>query len=127
MARRLLAALALAHGATALLDGFVDVLVEVNEVQVAPDIFAGIMQAAAGSDDGYDACVTADAILSSCYDEAYSAPTPPADGGNRCVCCDGTTGNSAVFASCASYALTSATTAYRGTLLISSPIRPGLT
>jgi hypothetical protein len=126
MARRFLAALALAHGAAALLEGFVDVLVEVNEVRVVPDVFAGIMQAAAGSDNGYDACVAANDILTSCYNDALSAPTMPADGGNSCACCDDTTAISAVYASCASYALTNATEGYRGTLTLhpSSLTRP---
>ncbi|EAQ87342.1 predicted protein [Chaetomium globosum CBS 148.51] len=104
MARRFLAALALAHSAAALMEGFVDVLVQVDEVRVPADLVAGIMQAA-GSDDGYEACETADAAISYCYDAGYLDPTAPAVLGNACLCCDGATGISAVYSSCASYAL----------------------
>ena len=117
MARRFLAALALAHSATALLEGFVDVLVQVDEVRVPADLVAGVMQAA-GS-DGYEACETADRAISYCYNAGYLDPTAPADLGNFCLCCDGATALSTAYSSCASYALNEvpdATSAYQGTL-----------
>jgi hypothetical protein len=103
MARRFFAALALAHSATALLEGFVDVLVQVDEVRVPADLFAGVLQAA-GSDDGYEACETANAAIGYCYEGGYLERTVPVAVGNSCLCCDGPTGISAAYSSCATYA-----------------------
>jgi hypothetical protein len=118
MARRFLAALALAQGASALLDGFVDVLVNV-EHRVPADAFAGVMNAAGGSDDdGYDACVVANDVLESCYAEGYMEPTAAVDDADRCLCCAGPTPISKVYSSCASYAsneVPGATADYTGT------------
>jgi hypothetical protein len=123
MARRFLAALALARGATALLEGFVDVLVQV-EVRVPADLVAGVMQAA-GS-DGYEACETADRAISYCYNAGFLDPTVPADLGNFCLCCDGATALSTAYSSCASYALNEApdaTSAYQGTFCLRRLVR----
>jgi hypothetical protein len=118
MARRFLAALALARGASALLDGFVDVLVNV-EHRLPADAFAGVVHAAGSSDDdGYDACVVANDVLESCYDAGYMEPTAAVDDADRCLCCAGTTPISKVYSSCASYALNEvpgATADYTGT------------
>ncbi len=106
MARRFLAALALAQGATALFEAFVDVLVRVDVQVAAPDIFSGVVNAAGqGDDDGYDACVAANDVLNACYDDGYLAPTAQIGAANSCVCCLGPTPISQVYSVCASYAL----------------------
>ncbi|KAG7287120.1 hypothetical protein NEMBOFW57_006625 [Staphylotrichum longicolle] len=100
---RLLAALALAHSASStLLEPFVDVVVRVD-VQVPADIFAGVLNAAGRSDDGYDACVAADSLLGDCVDAGAFATTAQIADANRCACCVGTTAISAVYSMCASY------------------------
>jgi hypothetical protein len=116
MARRFLAAFVLAHTATALLEGFVDVI-RVDEVRVPLDLFTDVMMnAAAGNDDGYEACETADAAISYCYDGGYLDPTVPVAVGDSCLCCRGPTAISAAYSSCASYAsneVPDATSVYR--------------
>jgi hypothetical protein len=110
MARRFLAALALAHSAAALLEGFVDVLVKVD-VQVPPNGFAELK--AAEADDGYDACLAADAVLLDCDREGHLDTTTLSNDAVDCLCCVGTTPISAVYSMCASYAsVESAPTAY---------------
>ena len=103
--RRFLAALALAHGAAALFEGFVDVLVRVDVQVTASDIFSGVLNAAGRDDDGYDACVAANDVLNVCYDDGYLAPTAQIGAANNCVCCLDTTPISKVYSACASYAL----------------------
>ncbi|KAL2196880.1 hypothetical protein P885DRAFT_37140 [Corynascus similis CBS 632.67] len=110
MARRLFAALALAHSATALFGGFVDVLVQVDEFRIPANLLDGTLHAAGSddsgdSDNGYEACETANAAISACYYADYLDPAVAAADVDRCVCCDGTTGASAVYSSCASWAL----------------------
>lgn len=110
MARRFLAALALAHSAAALLEGFVDVLVKVD-VQVSPNAFGELK--AAETDLGYDACVAADAVLLDCDREGHLDTTTLSNDAVDCICCAGTTPISAVYSICASYASEeSAPTAY---------------
>ncbi|KAK4125903.1 hypothetical protein N657DRAFT_567801 [Parathielavia appendiculata] len=104
MTRLSFAAVALAQCTSALLDGFVDVLVNV-EHRVPADAFAGVLNAAGGSHDGLEACYTANDILESCYDAGYMEPTAPVAAADRCLCCDGTTAIASVYSSCASYAL----------------------
>jgi hypothetical protein len=113
MARRFLAALALAHSAAALLEGFVDVLVKVD-IQVPPDAFAGLKAAAA--DDGADACRAADSVLMDCTLAGHLDTPTLLDDDIACMCCVGTTPISAVYSSCASYAAEEAApTAYSST------------
>jgi hypothetical protein len=110
MARRFLAALALAHSAAALFEGFVDVLVKVD-IQTPPDAFADLK--AAEADVGSDACRAADAVLRDC---AMAGDTTSNDD-VACICCAGTTPISAVYSICASYAAeVAAPTAYSSTL-----------
>ncbi|KAK4155434.1 hypothetical protein C8A00DRAFT_31769 [Chaetomidium leptoderma] len=105
MAQRFLVALALAHSATALLDGRVDVLVRVDEVQVVADaLAAGAMQAAAGADDGYGACVTANAVLEGCSDAGYLDSTAAPASAFSCMCCLDNTAIASAYSDCASYA-----------------------
>ena len=101
MARRLLAALALAHGATALFEGFVDVLVRVD-IQVSPSVFGGVVQAA--GDGGADACDTAGTVVDSCYDSGVLDATAVVADARSCLCCFGTTAISAVYSKCSTYA-----------------------
>ena len=113
MARRLLAALTLAHSAAALLEGFVDVLVKVD-IQIPPDAFADLKAAAA--DDGSDACLAADSVLVDCAMAGYLDATTLSNDAVACICCAGTTPISAVYSSCASYAAeVAAPTAYSST------------
>ncbi len=102
MARRLIAALALAHGATALFEGFVDVLVRVD-IQVTPSLFGGVIQAA-GADDGAEACEAAGAVVNSCDDAGVLDATAVVSDARNCLCCVGTTAISAVYSKCSSYA-----------------------
>ena len=102
MARRLLAALALAHGATALFEGFVDVLVRVD-IQVTPSLFDGVVQAA-GVDDGSEACDAAGVVVNSCADAGVLDATAVVSDARNCLCCFGTTAISAVYSKCSTYA-----------------------
>lgn len=117
MARRLIAALALAHGASAFLEGFVDVLVRVDEVRSPVNVAAGVLEAAGrGDDPGYEACVDADQIVQVCYDAGALDSSTPVEEGDRCLCCDRSSNIGEVYSSCASYAINevSATSAYSG-------------
>ncbi|KAL2171481.1 hypothetical protein VTG60DRAFT_2649 [Thermothelomyces hinnuleus] len=99
MARRLLTALALAHSATAVLDRFVDVLVQVDEFRIHAEALA------VNDDDGFEACKTADAVIGACYYAGYLNPSAPGDDGYLCGCCYDTTAMPEVYSSCASWAL----------------------
>ncbi|KAK4100232.1 hypothetical protein N658DRAFT_497455 [Parathielavia hyrcaniae] len=103
MARLFLVALALAQGVSAIFDEFVDVVVSV-EHRVPIDAFSGVLNAAGGSDGGWEACYTANNVLEYCYDAGYMEPTAPVAAADRCLCCDGTTALATVYSSCASYA-----------------------
>jgi hypothetical protein len=102
MARRFLAALALAHSATALIEGPVDVLVKVD-IQIPRDAFADL-RAAAAADDGSDACRAADDVLMECARAGHLDATTLSNDAVACICCAATTPISAVYSSCASYA-----------------------
>ncbi|KAJ4294892.1 hypothetical protein N0V88_005131 [Collariella sp. IMI 366227] len=101
MARRLLAALALAHGAAALLDGFVDVLVNVD-VRIPKDIVAQAMGAAT-EDEAYNACSSIDSRLYDCYESGWLEPTAPAASVRNCLCCAGTAAIAESYSVCSSY------------------------
>lgn len=62
-----------------------------------------MLNAAGRSDDGYDACQAADAVLNDCVDSGAFAPTAQIGDANRCACCLGTTPISAVYSVCATY------------------------
>ncbi|KAL2131123.1 hypothetical protein VTI74DRAFT_5534 [Chaetomium olivicolor] len=101
MTRQFLAALALAHSASALLDGYVDVVVNVD-VRVPANVAAGAVNAAAGY-DGYVACLVADDRIDACYSSGVLASTAPAASAQSCICCAGTTPLAASYSACASY------------------------
>lgn len=101
MARQFLAALALAYSATALMESFVDVFVKVD-VQVTPDVFAGLLTAKGKRDEGSDACVIATEVLSSCDDAGAFATTSQTNNAVMCACCLGTTAISPAYSMCAS-------------------------
>lgn len=89
---RFLTVLALAHGATALLDGYVDVLVRL-EMHVS---LGGMLDAIG---DGMDECSSVQSALSSCYFGPRA--TGPVD---ACYCCQAEKPPvSAAWASCASF------------------------
>lgn len=101
MVRRLLAALALAHGAAALLEGFVDVLVNVD-VRIPKDIVAQAMGAAT-EDEAYNACSSIDSRLYDCYESGWLEPTAPAASVRNCLCCAGTAAIAESYSVCSSY------------------------
>ncbi|KAL2165075.1 hypothetical protein VTH06DRAFT_371 [Thermothelomyces fergusii] len=112
MAHRFLAALAIAHSATAALDRFVDVLVQVDEFRLHTENLAA-------DDEGFEACKTADAVIGACYYAGYLDPSTP--DGYLCECCYGTTPMAGVYSTCGSWALDqSATRIYRVVSQVSS-------
>lgn len=105
MAARLLAALVFAHSAAALLEGFVDVLVNVNvDYEVGAGIFGDVFDKTRGGDDGYDGCVTVNDRMSTCSYAGAFKPTAALDQADDCLCCIGTTAIAEAYSSCADYA-----------------------
>ncbi|KAK3352402.1 hypothetical protein B0T25DRAFT_185388 [Lasiosphaeria hispida] len=106
MSRHLLSALALARVATALLEGYVE-LVNVVEEVVLPGVNVhavnGIIVAAATTDAGFSACATADVILSSCVAAGYLDEGQPTAGAKSCLCCSSTHEFVSEYYTCASY------------------------
>ncbi|KAK4240876.1 hypothetical protein C8A03DRAFT_41610 [Achaetomium macrosporum] len=108
MARPVLAVLALAHSAAAHLNGLTGFADDrVDAARFPTGVFAGVIGAAAGDnfDDGYNACVTADAIISDCYSSGLAEATAAVDEADRCFCCESAAPISSVYSVCASYAM----------------------
>ncbi|KAK3307464.1 uncharacterized protein B0T15DRAFT_179272 [Chaetomium strumarium] len=105
MARQFLVGLALAHSAAAHLNGLTGFADDgVDAARFPTDAFAGMIGAAAGDDDGYSACMTADAIISDCYESGFADATASPNAADRCFCCEGARPVSSVYSACASYA-----------------------
>lgn len=107
MARQLFAAaLALAHCATALLDGYVEKTV-VEHVVLAGKLNAGVvgnvLAEASTTDPGLLACATADVILSSCIAKGVLETTAPTASAKACLCCYQDYELVEEYSSCASY------------------------
>ncbi|KAK0714559.1 hypothetical protein B0H67DRAFT_215001 [Lasiosphaeris hirsuta] len=106
MVRHLLSALTLARVATALLEGYVE-LVNVIEEVVLPGInihaVGGVIVAAATTDAGFSACATADVVLSSCVAAGYLDEGQPTAGAKSCLCCSSTHEFVSEYYTCASY------------------------
>lgn len=108
MARHFFTALALAHGAAALLDQYVDVVVNVDVLAPAvtglPKLKA-VAQGLSGEDDqegwtGYKGCIIVDAVISSCY---YNQQATAFREDVGCFCCDDKTALGPSYSACATY------------------------
>ena len=93
MARHFVAALVLAHGTVALLDG------KINNHAVANVVAA----AATTTNPGLLACVTADAITSACFGAASLNPELPIESVADCLCCYSGVELDGLYSGCASY------------------------
>jgi len=105
----LLPALALASTSAAAAAGIVNGHIGVKAVGNV------VVAAAATTDLGYSACVTASAVLQACDDLGYLDEDSPPASLESCVCCASTVDLDPLYAACASYAYyeePSATEAY---------------
>ncbi|GAB1316598.1 hypothetical protein MFIFM68171_06808 [Madurella fahalii] len=119
MARQFLFALALAHRAIALLEGYVDVVrvTKVDHIQIAPNLVADVMGAAIDEDDGLRACATADAVISSCYSAGVLETDAPMAEFENCMCCQSSTPVVSAYSDCAEYIYSSASGSEASTVL----------
>lgn len=101
MSRHFMAALALAHGTVALLDGKINNHAAANVVAAA----------ATATNPGLLACVTADAITNACFDSASLNPAMPIASMEDCLCCYSGVELDGLYFNCASYIYNTASTA----------------
>jgi len=108
MARLVFAALALGQCATALLDGFVNVVRIQEDTLLAGTnlnvkVVKGIVVAADANDPEISACATADAVLASCVSSGLLQTTAPTASAKACLCCRGGVEIVNKYSSCATY------------------------